>query len=67
MRAVAGGAEFGHGGAKRDWLEVEDLDGGTTGGEALRNGESDAGRATGDDGSFVDEAEGGGAHVAWFS
>ena len=67
VRAVAGGAKFGHGGVERGLLEVEDFDGGSMRDEALGDGEADAGRASGNDGGFVGEVEGGGVHVAWCS
>ena len=65
--AVAGGAKFGHGGIERGLLEVEDFDLSSMRGEALGDGESDAGCASGNDGGFVGEVEGGGVHGAWFS
>ena len=65
MRAVAGTAEFSHGGVERGLLQVEDLDGGSVLSEAFRNGKPDPGGSSGDDGGFRGEVERGGVHAVF--
>ena len=67
VRSMAGGAKFGYGNIECGLLEVEDFDDGSMHGEAFGDGKADARRASGDDGGFVREVEGGGVHGTWFS